>query len=126
MLSHIHHINFVVKNLPSRVEYFSKLLQQEPHVEVLEQRQVTTAKYTIGETFLVLVQPLGKEGVVADILEHRGEGVFLLSFATKSIEQSLKDLELEALEYRKGIHDWEICDIADIKMLGTILQLTKD
>lgn len=125
MISHIHHINFVVKNLTSSVEYFNQLFQQTPHFEALEHRRVTTAKYKIGETFLVLVQPIDSDGIVADILNTRGEGIFLISFATKSIDQCLQELELEALEHRNGVHGWNICDIADIGLLGAIIQLTQ-
>ena len=125
MLSHIHHINFVVSDLSKRIDYFNRLLQQKPQIDTLQNRNVTTAKYNIGDTYLVLVQPLSNNGVVHQILEQRGEGIFLLSFATESIEQTIDKLELQNLEKRRGIDDWEICDIAGIDELGVILQLTE-
>jgi methylmalonyl-CoA/ethylmalonyl-CoA epimerase len=125
MLSHIHHINFVVADLVKSLDYFTRLLQQEPVVENLPQRKVKTARYKIGESFLVLVQPTSSSGVVADILARKGEGIFLLSFATESIEEALIELELRYTDKREGLNGWSICDIAPFEQYGAILQLTQ-
>jgi methylmalonyl-CoA/ethylmalonyl-CoA epimerase len=124
MFSHIHHINFVVADLAKSLDYFTRLLQQEPIIENLPQRKVNTARFKIGESFLVLVQPMSKSGVVADILANKGEGIFLLSFATESIDETLRDLEFNDAEKREGLDGWSICDIAPIELYGAILQLT--
>ncbi len=121
----IHHINFVVKDLDKRVEYFSHLLQQKPSFDELIKRNVRTAKFKLGESFLVLVEPLTSEGIVADILRTKGEGIFLLSFSTQSIDETLHNLELSYQEKRKGINDWDICDISEYEQFGAILQLTQ-
>ncbi|MFT6270008.1 MAG: methylmalonyl-CoA/ethylmalonyl-CoA epimerase [Alphaproteobacteria bacterium] len=126
MITHIHHINFVVANLQASINYFAKLLAQQATIESLPQRNVNTARFKIGESLLILVQPLSKEGVVADILASKGEGVFLLSFATKSIDKSLLDLELSHAEKRVGLDSWPICDISPLEQFGAILQLTQN
>jgi methylmalonyl-CoA/ethylmalonyl-CoA epimerase len=125
MLSHIHHINFVVKDIAKAIAYFSKLLNQQPITEELLQRKVTTARYKLGETWLVLVQPTHSSGVVADILARKGEGIFLLSFATESIDATLENLELNAANKREGLDAWEICDLSPQEQFGAILQLTQ-
>lgn len=125
MLSHIHHINFVVADLAKSLDYFTHLLQQAPIIESLPQRQVNTARFKIGESFLVLVQPTSSNGVVADILASKGEGVFLLSFATDSIDETLRQLALDCAEKREGLNGWSICDIAPIEQYGAVLQLTE-
>lgn len=125
MLTRIHHINFVVADLNKSTIYFQNLLSQQPIIESLAQRQVKTARFKIGETFLILVQPLTDEGVVAEILARKGEGIFLLSFATQSISESLHELELSYIEKRKGIDGWSICDISPLEQFGAILQLTE-
>lgn len=125
MLTHIHHINFVVAELEGSVGYFEKLLKQQAIVENLPQRQVKTARFQIGESLLVLVQPLTSNGVVADILATKGEGIFLLSFATQSIDDTLRELELSYSQKREGLDGWSICDISPLEHLGIILQLTE-
>ncbi|GAB2674952.1 glyoxalase [Aliiglaciecola sp. 3_MG-2023] len=125
MLTHIHHINFVVANLDESVSYFQSLLSQSPVIEALPQRLVKTARFSIGESFLVLVQPVSKEGVVAEILQKKGEGIFLLSFATESIDETLQKLELYNPDKRTGLQDWAICDLTPYEQFGAILQLTE-
>lgn len=125
MLTHIHHINFVVIDLQKSIVYFNKLLGQQAKIAKLPKRNVKTAQYEIGESLLILVQPLSSEGLVAKILADRGEGIFLLSFATGSIDKTLLDLEASYAEKRTGLDGWSICDIAPIEQLGAILQLTE-
>lgn len=129
MITHIHHINFVVKRLELAVSYFQQLLNQTPIFEDLPQRNVTTARFKVGECFLVLVQPETDQGIVADILAKHGEGIFLISFATESLEESLSRLSLEADEpnaqdKRTGLDGWHIHDISQYEQFGAILQLT--
>lgn len=125
MISHIHHINFVVYNIDQAVTYFSQLLGQEPIIEDLPQRKVNTARYKIGDAWLVLVQPISSTGVVADILARKGEGIFLLSFATQSIDEVLEQLALDDAEKRDGLDGWSICDLSPMEQFGAILQLTQ-
>jgi methylmalonyl-CoA/ethylmalonyl-CoA epimerase len=125
VLSNIHHTNIVVADLVKSIDYFAHLLQQEPIIENLPQRSVNTARFKIGESLLVLVQPLTNEGLVADILASRGEGVFLLSFASESIDDTLSKLELNNTEKRTGLDGWPICDISPLEQFGVILQLTE-
>lgn len=125
MLSHVHHINFAVDNLNASVEYFEKLFQQRPIIEELPLRQVITARFSIGESLIILVQPLTGNGAVAHILATKGEGVFLVSFATQSIDDTLRELDLRFAEKREGLEGWSICDIAPIEQFGAVLQLTE-
>jgi methylmalonyl-CoA/ethylmalonyl-CoA epimerase len=125
MLTHIHHLNFVIHDLQEGIEYFSKLLSSSPELASLPERKVKTAKYKIGETFLVLVQPTGTSGVVAEVLKQKGEGIFLISFATESIDETLHKLECDYKNKRQGIDGWSISDLSPEEKFGAILQLTE-
>jgi methylmalonyl-CoA/ethylmalonyl-CoA epimerase len=114
-----------VTDLNKSIVYFNKLLGQQGVVESLPERNVKTARFEIGASLLVLVQPINSEGVVADILTSRGEGVFLISFATHSIDKALQELEVSYTAKRKGLDGWPICDISPLEQFGTILQLTE-
>ena len=125
MLTHIHHLNFVLHNLQEGIEYFNKLLSSTPELSSLPERKVKTAKYKIGDTFLVLVQPTDANGVVADVLKEKGEGIFLISFATESIDDTLHKLENDYKNKRQGIDGWSISDLSPEEKFGAILQLTE-
>jgi methylmalonyl-CoA/ethylmalonyl-CoA epimerase len=55
----IHHINFLVKDLDAAEQRYRALLGLGPAIrEALPERNVLTARFRLGESWLVLVQPL--------------------------------------------------------------------
>lgn len=127
MISGIHHLNFLVRDLKPNVVYLKKIFQIEPEFAKLKNRNVQTATFKLEQSYIVLVCPLSEEGEPAKILASRGEGLFLVSFNTKSLEDSLTRLSEEGIvtkgEQRKGLHDWEITDLDAPLGLGPVFQL---
>jgi methylmalonyl-CoA/ethylmalonyl-CoA epimerase len=124
----IHHINFVVRELAPQIEYLRILLQSEPIIEDLPNRQVKTARFCLSGVWLVLVQPLSTEGEVAQILAERGEGLFLLSLNVDSLDASLEKLSQQGINSdnkgkREGLDNWRVQDLDCPNALGPILQL---
>lgn len=124
----IHHINYVVKDLAISVAYFEKLFAQEAYFEELPLRKVNTARFSLGSSYLVLVCPQTMDSEVGKILAERGEGLFLLSLSTNSLKEAQshlahKDIEFSSAGSRKGLHDWQVADLAAPEGLGPILQL---
>jgi|TARA_B110000908_G_scaffold99932_1_gene117943 methylmalonyl-CoA/ethylmalonyl-CoA epimerase len=124
----IHHINFVVRELAPQIEYLRTLLQSEPIIEDLPNRQVKTARFCLSGVWLVLVQPLSTEGEVAQILAERGEGLFLLSLNVDSLDASLEKLSQQGINSdnkgkREGLDNWRVQDLDCPNALGPILQL---
>lgn len=127
-INSIHHINYVVKDLDINIAYYEKLLGCKPIIEGLEGRNVKTARFPIGDAWIVLVQPLSKEGEVARILAERGEGLFLLSLGVDNLESSLNDLAERGIQPdskgpRKGLDTWSIHDLDCPPGLAPVLQL---
>ncbi|MEM0910361.1 MAG: VOC family protein [Pseudomonadota bacterium] len=126
----IHHINILVRDLESKIVVFEKLLDKTPERRALQNRQVQTASFQLGETYLVLVSPTTKDSVVANILEEKGEGLFLLSFGVTDLEKAIdvlqhKNITNAVAETRTGIDNWKIQDIPLIESVGCILQFTE-
>ena len=97
----IHHINFLVRDLDAAELRYRQLLGLGPALrEALPGRGVMTARFRLGATWLVLVQPIGDEGEPARLLRERGEGFMLLS-----------------------LEGWRIADLGDCP--GATLQLTE-
>lgn len=124
----IHHINFVVRELAPQIEYLRTLLQSEPIIEDLPNRQVKTARFCLSGVWLVLVQPLSTEGEVAQILAERGEGLFLLSLNVDSLDASIEKLSQQGINSdskgkREGLDNWRVQDLDCPNALGPILQL---
>lgn len=127
-ITSVHHINFVVKDLQPNIEYLSRLLDQQPTIDELVNRQVKTARFELNGSWIVLVQPLNQQGVVAKVLQEKGEGLFLLSLGVESLEESILQLEKNHIKIdqkgqRQGLSTWRVQDIDAPAALGPILQI---
>jgi len=127
-INSIHHINYVVKDLVPQIAYLEKVLGCKPIIEGLEGRNVKTARFPIGDAWIVLVQPLSEEGEVARILAERGEGLFLLSLGIDNLDSSLNTLKKRGIQGdakgpRKGLDTWLIQDLDCPSGLAPVLQL---
>ncbi|EED34744.1 glyoxalase family protein [Luminiphilus syltensis NOR5-1B] len=128
MIKGIHHINLLVRDLDDAVaRYRAQLGLPEPEYERLPGRGVETARFRIGESYLVLVMPTA-EGEPARVLAEQGEGLFLLSLTTDDIEESMKQVvsgggALTSEAPRAGVSDWRIIDLEPEKIAGGRIQL---
>ena len=132
MITHIHHINFIVKDLDSATTQYRKRLNLgEFTYDELAQRAVKTARIKLGDTWLVLVQPLDQDSVPAKFLKENGEGFFLISLGTDDLAKQLELYEESAQKpsnfaKRQGLENWSIADLPDTDFFGAQFQLTED
>lgn len=131
MITHIHHLNILVRDLAQSASYWSALLQQQPDMDALPGRGVHTARFTLGETHLVLVSPESEASVLWPLLQKQGEGLFLLSLGTEDLKQSLDKLSAEQLAeptsvVRQGLLNWQVCDISAPAFGEHVLQLCEE
>lgn len=133
IISHLHHINFIVRDLGEAVERYANVFKLDDFIfDTLDNRGVKTARTKIGETWLVLVEPTGKHGAPAEHLREFGEGFFLMSLATDGFEQHFEQLNdrlhdtknHKSPNPRKGLADWTVTDLPKSAFFGAQLQLT--
>ena len=86
MLTRVHHINFIVRDLTDGIRRFQAVLGKPPdRTDELSERGALTASFKLGETWLVLVQPTRIDSTPGRHLAERGEGFFLLSLETDDL-----------------------------------------
>jgi methylmalonyl-CoA/ethylmalonyl-CoA epimerase len=126
LVSKVHHINYLVRDLERSAESFSRRfgLVFEPE-EQLPGRGVRLRRARLGELWLVLVQPTGCEGEAAQRLAASGEGVFLLSFAVDDLDAARKAGLLLGAE-REGLDGWRVADLQYSGATTTVLQLCQE
>lgn len=129
MITSIHHINFLVRDLEAAVARHRRLLGSEPVFESLPTRGVETARFKVGETWVVLVQPTATESAPARHLAEHGEGFFLISYRTDNLEEYLDALESRGMDRprekpRKGIANWRVVDIDESS--GVLSQIAEE
>ena len=129
MIRRIHHINFLVKNLDLAIQRY-RLLFGDPvgETETLPQRHVKLARFKVGETWLILVQPIGDEGIPAQHLKEHGEGFFLISCQVDDVRKAADVLVSHGIkvtdrEPREGLDDWKVMDLCREDLFGADFQL---
>ena len=124
----VHHLNFLVRDLPHCTRFMEQLLGKPAQQDSLPGRKVLTARFDLGNLWLVLVQPTDQESVVGRILQTRGEGLFLLSLQVEDLDDALAELERKGIRAdtagsRQGLENWRVCDLQAPAGLGPVLQL---
>lgn len=133
MISHIHHINFIVRDLTSAVTRYQNSFGLGDFLfDTLQRRNVITARIQIGDTWLVLVQPTDDKGAPAEYLKQHGEGFFLMSLATDDLDAQLELFERtfksnqSSSTARQGLENWRVSDLPGDAFFGAQLQLTQE
>lgn len=131
MIKRIHHINFIVKDLEKAVCRY-RVLFGDPvsEMETLPQRGIKLARFKVGETWLILVQPLGSEGVPAKYLKQHGEGFFLISCQVDDVRKAAGMVSSDGIRVldqfpRQGLDDWKVMDLEPDDLFGVDFQLVE-
>ena len=129
MVTGIHHLNFLVRDLEVAVQRYQQLLGvSEVLYGDLAGREVRTARFRVGDVWWVLVQPTTTGSVAARHLEQHGEGFFLLSLEVASLDAAMAQVtsaggEFTSAEPRQGLADWQVIDLNAEQFFGAQLQL---
>lgn len=127
----VHHINFIVRDLDSAIERYQNTLGfGEPIRDELPERGVRIARYLLGDTWLVLVQPTREDSIPGHYLRTHGEGVFLVSLGVENLAESIASVRAAGArvlddEPRLGAEGWKIQDLGPEDFFGVHLQLVE-
>ncbi|MEM7583485.1 MAG: VOC family protein [Acidobacteriota bacterium] len=131
MVRRIHHLDFVVRDLDRATQLYRRILGQEPLPrEHLPQRGIDLVRFRLGETWLILVQPLSDASPVMDFLRQHGEGFFHIAYqvddaASKGQELADDGIGVVNLEPRLGVEGWKLVDLDMADTLGVMTQLVE-
>jgi methylmalonyl-CoA/ethylmalonyl-CoA epimerase len=127
MVTDIHHINFLVRDLATAIPQWERILGRSiDRRDRLDGRNVDLAQFLVDGTWIVLVQPTGP-GAPADHLAANGEGFFLMSLGVDSLDAEMRRIGAELLQgdERAGLDDWRVQDLALDETFGAQLQLVE-
>jgi len=126
MTQRIHHINFLVRDLDQAIDAWRGLLGRSPDSrDQLSGRGVDIARFRLGETWLVLVQPVRDGTEPARHLAEHGEGFFLISLGVDDLAAETERLGDERFKgpSRTGLDEWLIRDLDPAAFAGVQVQL---
>ena len=132
MLQRIHHINFVVHDLDEAVTKYQELFKLG-NCEYLDHshRPVKTARFRLGETWIILLQPLDSESPPGKHLQQHGEGFFLISYEVKDLGAAMESIKDKGGSFRDeraraGILNWQVADMDPDATFGARIQLLEE
>ena len=93
-ITHIEHIGIAVKSIEEQLPYYEEVLGLKCYnIETVEDQKVKTVFFKVGQTKIELLEPTDEESTVAKFIEKRGEGVHHIAYATKNLNETLKEVE---------------------------------
>jgi len=125
MIKRVHHMNFIVRDLEAAIAAYERVLNMKvAHTEQLDQRGVITARFALGDTWIVLVQPTRADTIPGRHLEEHGEGFFLMSLEVDSLDSEMDRLGADSFSGppRSGVEDWRVVDLETRATFGAQLQ----
>ncbi len=132
MLQRVHHINFVVHDLDEAVKKYQELFKLN-NCEYLDHshRPVKTARFKLGETWIILLQPLDSESPPGKHLQQHGEGFFLISYEVENLSVAVESIKNKGGSFkderaRAGILNWQVADMDPDSTFGARIQLVEE
>lgn len=128
-LKRIHHIDFVVKDLDRAVEKYRSIFGAPiGERERLEYRGIETARFRLGDTWIILVQPVSEDSPVQKFLDRYGEGFFHIAYEADDLERLAGDLKTAGVKLvnevpRRGLEGWKLVDLEMDETFGVMTQL---
>lgn len=93
-ITHIEHIGIAVKSIQDQLPYYEGVLGLKCYnIETVEDQKVKTAFFKVGQTKIELLEPTGEDSTIAKFIEKKGEGIHHMAFATKNVNEALKEVE---------------------------------
>jgi methylmalonyl-CoA/ethylmalonyl-CoA epimerase len=89
----LNHIGIAVKSIEKTLPFYQNGLGLTTHIEEVPAMKVKTAKLSLTNTVLELVEPLAGEEAITKFMEKRGEGIHHICFGVEDIKEMMKQLE---------------------------------
>lgn len=128
----IHHLNYLVRDLDQALPHYADLFQPTDILfDELSTRGVRTARFRVGETWIVLVQPTRDDSIPGQHLATRGEGVFLIAYAVENLDRAAaalaaRGIAMDSKGPRQGVANWRVWDVASALGGGVTTQLCEE
>ena len=130
-LKRIHHIEFVVHDLERAAAQYETIFNlAPPKRERSEDRGVETAHFVLGETRVILVQPIADHGFAKRFLDTRGEGFFHVAYEVSDLEAMLLHLKKHGIRLmnttaRRGLEGWKVINIEPEETCSVLTQIVE-
>lgn len=99
MIKQISHLGIAVKDLDEARKFYRSVLKLESSEPIIGgDGNIKVSMVKVGHTLIELLQPKGKEGVMAKFLEKRGEGFHHICYEVDDINTEIGSLKSSGIE----------------------------
>ncbi|HTB51659.1 MAG TPA: methylmalonyl-CoA epimerase [Ferruginibacter sp.] len=123
------HIGIAVKELAISIPLFEKLLNSQCYkTELVVSEQVNTAFFKTGDTKIELLESVTDNGIIAQFIEKKGEGIHHIAFEVPDILAEMERLKNEGFILlseapKKGADNKLVCFLHPKSTNGTLIEL---
>ena len=127
--THIEHIGVAVKSLEEAIPVYERLLGTRCYgIEEVQDQNVKTAFFKVGETKIELLESTAPDGPIGKFLQKRGEGVHHIALAVPGLVDALGELDAAGLSLidrqpRQGAEGLSIAFVHPRSTHGVLLEL---
>jgi len=128
-MNKVEHIGIAVEKLSVSIPLFEKLLNSACYkTEEVKSEHVNSAFFRQGDTKLELLESTVSDGVIAQYLEKRGEGLHHIAFEVNDIYAEMKRLKAEGFillneEPKEGADNKLVCFLHPKSANGVLIEL---
>ena len=131
-MAKLEHIGIAVNSLKDAMTLYENILCSDCYkVEVVESEKVTTAFIKAGDTKIELLESATPDGVIAQFIKKRGEGLHHIAFEVPDILVEMKRLKKEGFELlmdkpKKGADNKLICFLHPKTSGGVLIEICQE
>ena len=131
-MAKLEHIGIAVKSLKDAMTLYENILCSDCYkVEVVESEKVTTAFIKAGDTKIELLESATPDGVIAQFINKRGEGLHHIAFEVPDILLEMERLKKEGFELlmdkpKKGADNKLICFLHPKTSGGVLIEICQE
>ncbi len=131
-MNKIEHIGIAVNDLSVSIPLFEKLLNSHCYKsELVETEKVNTAFFRQGDTKIELLESTIPDGIIANYIGKRGEGVHHIAFEVADIYAEMNRLKaagfkLLSEEPKEGADNKLVCFLHPKSANGVLVELCMD
>jgi methylmalonyl-CoA/ethylmalonyl-CoA epimerase len=126
------HIGIAVKELAISIPLFEKLLNSQCYkTEMVASEQVNTAFFKTGDTKIELLESVTDEGIIAQFIAKKGEGIHHIAFEVPDILTEMERLKNEGFVLlndtpKKGADNKLVCFLHPKNTNGVLIELCQN
>jgi methylmalonyl-CoA/ethylmalonyl-CoA epimerase len=128
----IEHIGIAVRSLADAVPVYESLLNTNMYkTEEVDSEKVKTAFFRQGESKIELLESTDPDGVIAQFIARKGEGIHHIAFEVADIHAEMKRLSAAGFvlinaEPKRGADNKLVCFLHPKKTGGVLVELCQD